>query len=117
MNEKVYVFSAYGEDHNIILGKCNYTSNGSFAVLMIEVFDDGHEEDFGMLTVNIDDSDYYANKIDKQFIDTNNLTWLITEWLAKNNIATFTGHYGHSGFCDYPLFIFTDEAVSSMRRL
>lgn len=118
MKEKVYELNMYGETFHIILGKTSYRNNNTIAVMMIDVQPDGTEEDFGVLTVNLETGGLtMANKEDTQFIDTNNLTQDIVKWLVDNNIAVETGLYWPSGFCVYPLFMFTKEALASMRRL
>ena len=116
MNEKVYILNAYGKDHKIILGKTSYRNNNTIAVLMIEVFDDGHEEDWATLTVNLECNLGLANADDSQFIDTNNLGKDIIKWLEDNKIATFTGLSWPSGFCVYPLVFFNKDALASMRK-
>lgn len=115
--EKVFTFNAFGQDHNIVLRKTTYRNNKTLAVFMVEIQDDGFEEQYGVLTVNLDESDWLCSSGDCQFIDTNNFGWDILDWLEENGIANRTGTYGHSGFCDYPLVIFTEEALASMRSL
>ena len=116
MAEKVYKYDAYDEVHNIVLGKTSYRNNNTLAVLMIEVFDDGAEEDWATLTVNIDDSKVFANHESKAFVDINNLQRTIINWLAVNGIAYVTGVIGYSGYCKYPLVEFTKKALDGMRR-
>ena len=117
--EKIYSLNAYGEDHKIILGKTTYANNNTLAVLMIEVCDDGHEENFAVLTVNLAESGFMCDASSLAFIDINNLRYLnIKDWCVDNNICTFPGITTCSGFVkDYPLALFTDEAVAGMRKL
>lgn len=116
--EKVYKLHMFDETFNIVLCRTSYRNNNTLAVLMVDVQDDGTEEDFGVLTVNLDTGGLtLANKEDTQFIDTNNLTKDIVKWLVDNNIATETGLYWPSGYCVYPLFMFTKESLKSMRRI
>lgn len=117
MNEKVYDLNLYGVNHKIILGKASYRNNDTLAVVMIEVCKDGTEKDFGVLTVNLECNLGLANKTDTQFIDTNNLSNKIMPWLEMNNIAKPTGLMWPSGYCMYPSFVFTKEALASMRRI
>lgn len=118
MNEKIYDLNLFGnETFKIILGKSSYRNNGTLAVTMIQVCDDGTEEDFGVLTVNLECNLGLANKTDMQFIDTNNLTNKIMSWLEKNNIAKPTGLMWPSGYCMYPSVVFTKDALAGMRRL
>lgn len=116
--KKIYKLNFYGETYNIGLAKGKYLSNGKFAVLMFITTPNGKiKENFGDLTVNIDDSDIMANDSDTQFIDTNNLGNEITKWLEKENIAKPTRLIGYSGFCSYPLYKFTKEALEGMETL
>ena len=116
-NEKTYTLLAYGEEHKIILRKGNYNNNGTLAIDMIKVFDDGHEEPWSMLTVNIQDSNDYANAVDTAFVDVNNLGSSIISWLGHNNIGEPTGMFGFSGFCCYPLFKFNKKTLEGMVEL
>lgn len=115
--EKIYELEMFGEVHKIILAKTSYRSNNTLAILMIEVFDDGHEEDWSTLTVNIDDSNMWADKNRFAFIDVNNNGNEIIPWLRANNIAVVDGYIGFSGFCAYPLVCFTSSALKDMRSL
>lgn len=118
MNEKIYDLNLFGDEtFKIILGKTSYRNNGTLAVTMIDVLPDGTEEDFGVLTVNLECNLGLANKTDTQFIDTNNLTDKIIKWLVDNNIAKPTGLMWPSGYFMYPSVVFTKEALVGMRRL
>lgn len=115
---KIYTLNYYGTNYNIGLIKGNYVNNNKLAVLMYITTKKGKvKEDFGDLTVNIDDSNIMANENDTQFIDTNNLGKEIFHWLINNNIAKPTGLIGFSGYCAYPLFQFTQEALDGMDTL
>lgn len=116
---KVYKLKFYGKTYNVALGKAHYVNNGKLAVLMYTCTPKGKIKDiFADLTKNIGDSDIYANKTNKQFIDTNNLPADIIGWLEENGIANeVNGIYGHSGFCVYPLVEFTQEALDGMEDL
>lgn len=118
-NPKVYEINFYGTNYNVVLGKGNYCSNGTVAVLMYECTPKGKIKDvFADLTRNIEDSNVYANKANKQFVDTNNLPASIIGWLEENGIANeVNGICGHSGFCVYPLVEFTQEALDQMFEL
>ena len=47
---------------------------------------------------------------DEAFVDTNNNAGM-DRWLEKNGIAKFTGVYGRSGFCTYPLMRFNLDKI------
>ena len=116
--DKKYTFtSSWGKKYTIIFVKGQYSSNNTLAIQMICVDSKGMEEPFATLTVNIEDSDVYATKADRAFIDTNNLGSGVTEWLEKNGIAKDTGIIGFSGYCTYPMYKFTEEALASMRTM
>lgn len=115
---KTYPLNFYGKNYNICLAKGNYQNNGTMAVLMYATTPKGKiKEEFGTLTVNIQDSNFFANDTDSQFIDTNNLGKDIVKWLEKNKIAESTGIIGFSGFCSYPLFQFTKQALENMQAI
>ena len=116
MKEKVYNYDAFGDKHQIILARTSYKSNNSIAVLMIEKMPDGSEEDWATLTVNLVDAIVPADS-ETAYIDTNNLGEDIIRWLSNNRIAVKTAFFGRSGYCTYPLVMFTKGALNSMRRL
>ena len=115
---KIYELNFYGKKYHIVMQKGTYHSNGTLAIEMIEVSPKGRRirDYFGMLTVNIADSDVMAN--DKRaFIDTNNNGEEIAQWLIDNKIAYPTGFIGFSGFCTYPLFEFDKSVLDEMKEI
>lgn len=115
--EKIYELTKYGGTHRIVLRKANYSNNGTLAIFMIElVNDDGceYEENWACLTVNIGDSNLFANDT-HAFLDTNNLGFDIINWLKSNKIATLTGDIGFSGYCRYPLAKFSSKVLAGMK--
>ena len=113
---KVYELkTSYGKYH-ITLKKGTYLSNGSLYVRMVETTPKGKKikNYFDDLTVNLMFSNANENK---QYIDTNSLGNDILKWLKDNGIAKPTGEYGHSGFCTYPLYKFTKEALAEMEQI
>ena len=115
--EKVFDFVSYGEKRRIVFGKTSYRNNNTLAVLMLEIMPDGSEESYATLTVNLEQSDWLCASGTCAFIDTNNLGENIVDWLVDNGLAKKTGTYGQSGWCSYPLVVFTDEALGFMRAL
>ena len=105
--------NCWGDTLNIKLGKTSYLNNGTLAVVMLEVLDNGEEEEYDVLTVNINDSSLLASDTDA-FIDTNNMGQDIVQWLVENKIAKKTPFVGFSGYCSYPLMSFTKQALDSM---
>ena len=117
MSEKTYTLNLYGRDHKIALRKSHYANNNTIAIFMVEINENGYEEPWSNLTVNISDSDILANESLYAFIDTNHNGEEITKWLVKNKIATNAGVLGFSGFCSYPLFRFEPKVISEMKSL
>lgn len=114
---KVYEIEFYGKKYHVVLEKGKYSNNGTLAIEMICTTPKGkYKEPFGMLTVNLDDSDVMANDT-MAFIDTNNLGIEIIQWLTKNGIATHTQMMGFSGFCAYPLFKFNQSVLDEMKSM
>lgn len=113
--EKKYVLNFYGKNHQIVLRKSSYVSNGTLAVLMVEVMPDGTEEDFATLTVNLGTIGKPKATDKSQFIDSNNLGNDIGKWLIKNGIAVPTPIFYRSGFCVYQLFEFKEQVLDSMK--
>lgn len=112
---KIYELkTSYGQYH-IALRKGTYANNGTLYVEMVETTPKGKIKDyFDTLTTNLMFS--FANE-NKQYIDTNNLGNNILKWLKDNGIAKPTGEYGYSGYCTYPLYKFTKEALAEMEQI
>jgi len=117
MKEKIYNFDFYGDVHKVVLRKGTYQNNNTLAIQMVEVYDDGNEEMFGVITKNIDDSNYLCKDNNCAFIDTNNMGNDIVKWLRENNVATCKGPVGFSGFCCYPLVEFNADVLNGMAEL
>lgn len=88
-----------GYSATLRLHTTTYRSNGTLAVFATE-----GDEEFATLTVNIPESGLFCYE-NTAFIDTNNCPWA-EKFLKENKIAKPTGHYGHSGWCSYPLYEF-----------
>ena len=90
--------------HNLSLVADSYNNNGTLAIIVMEVMEDGTEEQFDVITVNLYESDFLeADNL--AFIDTNNCSWA-EKMLKQHRFAKETGRYGHSGWCTYPLYEF-----------
>ena len=85
-----------------------YSNNGTLAILLWSP----EEGPFAKLTVNIEDSDSLASE-SKAFVDTNNCPWA-EEFIQENGLGEFTGIYGNSGFCTYPLYEFNIGKLKSL---
>jgi hypothetical protein len=89
----------FGSDVNVSAYRSSYRNNGNLAVLL-ETYEG---EPWATLTVNL--PDYGKLPEDYAFVDTNNCPWA-EEFIRKYKLGEPTGQYGHSGYCDYPLYIF-----------
>lgn len=88
--------------HNLYLTTDNYANNGSLAVIAMEVMEDGTEEYFDAITVNLP---YGEVSEGCAYIDTNNCPWA-EKMLKQHKFAKDTGYCAGSGFCTYPLYKF-----------
>ena len=89
-----------GEKHSLSAIVTQYANNGNLAIQLTEK-EDGWEEPYAMLTVNLDEklADGYA------YVDTNNLPDA-EGFILRNDLGVFTGRISHSGWCSYPLYQF-----------
>ena len=99
------IYNYYGEE-KVTLEIANYSSNGNLAIQMFSCDENGYEEPFATLTVNLD----IKLPEDCAFLDTNNLRDAIN-FVLKYNLGKFTGISRTSGFCEYPLFQFNLKEV------
>lgn len=96
--------------YNICLEMASYNSNGTLAVVALEAPRGGcvTSEYFDTITVNLEFGFAHGNLA---YVDTNNCPWAV-EMLEENGIASPTGMYGRSGWCEYPLYEFNLEKFS-----
>lgn len=89
--------SCYGETYDVTMKKDRYSNNGNLAIKL--TCEDG--EPFATLTVNLN------TKLDEDlaYVDTNNVP-NAEQFIKENDLGEFTGVYGFSGFCQYPLYRF-----------
>ena len=111
MNMRTYDFtSRYGTHYEIAFEKAAYVFDGSVAV---EVWckEDGEEywEPYCSLTTNLSD---FAGDDKTAYLDTNN-TPDICKFVLDKGWAKEIGT-GRSGFCEYPLVVFSDEFLSDV---
>lgn len=90
------------ETHNLYLTTDSYESGGGLAVIVMEVDENGNEEMFDVITVNLPFG--WAGE-NQAYIDTNNCSWA-EKMLKKMKLAKPTGDYCGSGYCKYPLYEF-----------
>ena len=98
------ILNMWGEDHTLQFVKANYQNNGNLA---IQVLSHNEEYDFlepwCSLTVNLPGFMLDENEA---FLDTNNCSKEIIDWIFKNKYAKKIGQR-QSGFCTYPLVEFS----------
>ena len=106
--EKLIYHSEYAGDIEVKIDVMSYLNNGRLGISLVE-FEDGMQEPFGSLTVNIDaPAPNYCG-----YLDTNNLS-NAEKFVVDNDLGEFTGLMGRSGFCEYPLYLFN---VDKLREL
>ena len=103
---KTINWNAWGTNHPITFRLSRYADNGNLYVGMI-THEDGYPEPWSDLTVNLD----VKCAANCAFIDTNNNSDRIVEWLITNKLATLTGRMESSGFCVYPEMKFNMEEL------
>ena len=95
-----------GEMYDVSLYVGEYRNNGRLAIILI----DGEGEDFADLTVNLSDERCPEGCA---FLDTNNLP-SAEDFVERNGLGEFTGYWGHSGFCSYPMYRFDTERIGKV---
>ena len=95
MERKYY--KSHGQQ--VYLEKKTYRNNGSIAILMYNMDD----EPYGAVTVNLC---HPIQSDELAFVDENNMPG-IGKWLERNHIALSLCMKARSGFCEYPLYMFT----------
>ena len=95
---------SWGTEHNIRFLLSSYEYGGGLAIIM--ECDDGP---YGVLTVNLED---YPTSGNRAFVDTNNLSDAILDWIEQNNLGQPTGRQGFSGYCIYPEYEFNLEEIN-----
>lgn len=99
---------AWGETHQITFSIEKYAHNDNLAIQMWRWDEDGFQEPWSILTVNLTKK----CKPNCAFIDVNNNGDNIIEWLESNNLGVFTGNFEISGFCIYPEFEFNMDELN-----
>lgn len=98
--------TSWGKTYTVAVKEEKYWDNGGLAITM-DYFDEEYEcwMPFATLTVNLGRIGY-----DHAYVDTNNCPWA-EEFIAKYGLGKFTGEYGYSGFCAYPLYKFDMDKI------
>lgn len=104
------ILNMWGEDHALQFIKRNYF-NGNLAVqVMSEDEEYSGWEPWCSLTVNL--PGVMLNK-NEAFLDTNNCSKEIIDWIFKNKYAKKIGQR-QSGFCTYPLVEFSNVFMENI---
>lgn len=94
-------YSCWGTTYNVLLRVDRYYKGKQ---LYIGLFDP-NEGPVADVTVSLYGQMFSPLKENEQYVDTNNSPDM-GGWLERNKIAKFTGLYGFSGYCAYPLYRF-----------
>lgn len=104
-------YELFGKVYEVEAYKGHYEKeDGPLAIELIDTVDGCP---FCTLTVNICDGIAHDNYT---YIDTNNVSQA-TEFIRKNRLGVFTGLYGYSGFCKYPLYRIYKTKLKQMKKL
>lgn len=102
MAQKMYSIKFYGSTYKVYPVVEKYR-NGRLAIELI----DPKEGPFADLTVNLVNEPCPKNCA---YLDTNNFPQG-EDFVKKNKLGKFTGMYGMSGYCTYPLYEFDMDAL------
>ena len=100
------ILNMWGEDHALQFVKQEYAINGNLAIEVLSEDEEyGGWEPWCSLTVNLPG---FMHEENEAFLDTNNCSREIIDWIFKNGYAKVIGER-QSGFCVYPLVEFSKE--------
>lgn len=94
------------EAEDVLTNKTRY----NIAVQLYEKNECGLEP-YGVITVNLGE---FVSVKNATYIDTNNNSSSIVDWLVKNDFGQKTEFTKRSGYCEYPLFIFDEEMLKKI---
>lgn len=103
------ILNMWGEDHKLKFVKREYF-NGNLAVEVLSEDEEYGWESWAMLTVNLPG---FMLEENEAFLDTNNCSKEIIDWIFKNKYAEKIGER-QSGFCVYPLVEFSKEFMENV---
>lgn len=87
--------------------RTTYDNNKTLAVVLVE---EGTNEIYEVVTVNIDATEYICGTNNMAFVDTNNFPE-VEKFLKENELAIPVDDFGQSGYCLYPLYAFYLEKI------
>lgn len=103
------VLNMWGKDHAIQFYKTKYSNNNNLAIVANELMDDGYEEPYSTVTVNLNN----ILPSNQAYLDINNCPDEIIHWLFDNGYAEQKG-VEFSGFCMYPLVEFSKAFMETI---
>ena len=95
---------------NCYMEVLTYPITNNLALLLTYVDEDGYEEPYCDITVNI-----IPLKENQGCIDINNAPWLI-DWIEETGIAKDTGGKVSSGYVTYPIYKFDLEKLEMYKK-
>lgn len=105
------ILNMWEEDHALQFVKQEYMNNGNLAIEVLSEDEEyGGWEPWCSLTVNLPGINLDSNEA---FLDTNNCSREIINWIFKNGYAKVIGER-QSGFCIYPLVEFSDAFMETI---
>lgn len=104
------ILNMWNEDHALQFVKQQYV-NGNLAIEVLSEDEEyGGWEPWCSLTVNLPGFMFDKNEA---FLDTNNCSKEIIDWIFKNNYVKKIGER-QSGFCTYPLVEFSEAFMENI---
>lgn len=103
------ILNMWGEDHKLKFVKREYF-NGNLAIEVLSEDEEYGWESWCMLTVNLPG---FMHEENEAFLDTNNCSKEIVDWIFKNKYAKKIGQR-KSGFCTYPLVEFSEHFMKQV---
>ena len=95
-------------NYNVKVIRSTYRNNNRLAIRLMDRQDDAP---VSVLTVNLVDEAIESDNL--AFVDTNNNPNIL-EFIKENALGEFTGRYGRSGYCTYPLYRFDLDKLEQM---
>ena len=106
--EELDLKTQWGTTEKVTIEVNSYLNNGCMYIGLIS-HEDGIEEPYGDLTVNLDGTlPPYCG-----YVDVNNNPG-IEEFIVDNNLGTFSGFTKQSGFTEYPMYMFNAEKLTAL---
>ena len=105
MKNTFEVSTPYSHVTDCVLMSDRYSNNNHIAIEIYSI----EEGPFADITVNLPETSKYPENYG--FVDTNNFPGA-TRVIEELGIGEFTGRFGFSGFCTYPLYAFDVDKIN-----